>query len=267
MLNIGVIGCSGKMGRAIMAETINNPKCNLAAGFIREGSNFEGFDLGELAGKYEINIKASTNLEDVIKASDAIINFSTPTLSLEVAGLCAEMQKTLIDGTTGFSEDEKKEFKSYSTNTQIVWSSNMSIGVNLINCLVRQAAQILGNDYNAEIIEMHHKNKKDAPSGTALTLGETIANARKTSLTKVARMSREGIIGARSDDEIGFATLRGGSVIGDHEVLFAGDDDIIAISHRALNRNIFAKGAIFAALWANQKPAGYYSMEDILTME
>jgi 4-hydroxy-tetrahydrodipicolinate reductase len=170
----------------------------------------------------------------------------------------------LVCGTTGFSEAEKQQFASYSAKAVIIWSSNMSLGVNLLMNLVEKVAGILHDDFDVEIVEMHHKNKVDAPSGTALSLGAAVAKGRGVDLQAVGKSTRSGKEAKREKGEIGFASLRGGDVIGDHSVIFAGDGERIELTHKASNRDIFAKGAIRAAIWGSAKQPGFYSMRDVL---
>ena len=183
---------------------------------------------------------------------------------MEIAKKCAEQKKVLVCGTTGFSENEKQQFASHAKDTVIIWSSNMSLGVNLLMNLTEKVAGILHEDFDVEIVEMHHKNKVDAPSGTSLSLGAAVAQGRHIELQKNAVMARVGKDAKRNKGEIGFATLRGGDVIGDHTVIFAGDGERIELTHKASSRDIFAKGAIRAAIWGTAKQPGFYSMRDVL---
>ena len=264
-MDIGLLGTTGRMGRSIITEIINDEYFKLKSGYVRDDSNFSDFDLGEIAGKYPINIKATSNLQDVISSVDAVIDFSSPSLSIKALKLAASYQKIFISGTTGYSEAEFLEFNKLAKTTRTVWSSNMSIGINLLNHLIEQTTKMLNDDYDTEVLEMHHRNKKDSPSGTALTLGKTIADAKNLNFNEIAVRSREGISEkSRGQNEIGFATLRGGSVIGDHSVIFASDNDTITLSHHAQNRNIFAKGALAAAKWAESQENGLYSMRDVI---
>jgi 4-hydroxy-tetrahydrodipicolinate reductase len=206
----------------------------------------------------------TSDINQFVQSCDAIIDFSAPALSLEMAAKCAEFKKVLVCGTTGFSEGEKQKFASYAKDTPIIWSSNMSLGVNLLMNLAEKVAGILRDDFDVEIVEMHHRNKVDAPSGTALSLGAAVAKGRGVDLEKVGTTTRSGKEAKRIKGEIGFATLRGGDVIGDHSVVFAGDGERIELTHKASNRDIFAKGAVRAAIWGSAKQPGFYSMRDVL---
>lgn len=260
-MKIGVTGINGRMGRTIASLVYQNQFVELSAALSRKNS---GDDVGEFLGFGKIGIKATDNLDQFIKDCDAVIDFSSPTLSLEVAKKCAEHKKVLVCGTTGFSEIEKQEFAANSKDTPIIWSSNMSLGVNLLMNLAEKVASVLHDDFDVEIVEMHHKNKIDAPSGTALSLGAAVAKGRNVDLQKNAIMARFGKDAKRNQGEIGFATLRGGDVIGDHTVIFAGDGERVELTHKASNRDVFAKGAIRAAIWGSIKEPGFYSMRDVL---
>ncbi len=261
-MKIGVTGINGRMGRTIASLVLQDPIAELSSAFSRKAN---GEDIGEFLGFDKTNVKTTADLDLFIQNCDAVIDFSSPALSLEVAKKCAENKKVLVCGTTGFSEKEKKEFAANAQNTVIIWSSNMSLGVNLLMNLAEKVASILHDDFDIEIVEMHHKNKVDAPSGTALSLGAAVAKGRSIELEKHAVMARVGKDAKRNKSEIGFATLRGGDVIGDHTVVFAGDGERVELTHKASNRDIFAKGAIRAAIWGSAKEPGFYSMRDVLS--
>ena len=212
----------------------------------------------------KIDTIITNNLEDCFEKSDVIIDFSSPELTLLCAKLASVYGKTLVSGTTGFTLEQKQKLRDYSSDAVIIWSSNMSIGVNLLLTLSEKVANILHDDYDIEILEAHHRNKVDAPSGTALCLGEAVAKGRGLDFGKVLRRTRDGIIGKRNKEEIGFASLRGGDVIGDHSVIFCGDGERVELTHKASNRIIYAKGAIRAAIWSKDQKNGFYSMRDVL---
>lgn len=262
-MKIGIAGCTGRMGRQLITEVLASTEHQLTAGTDQKSSPHIGDDLATLAGLPAINISVSPNTE-CFKQCDAIIDFTSPSHTLELARLCSEHHINHIIGTTGLTDTEQAELEAYAKNTTIIHATNMSIGVNLLNSLTEKVASILDDSYDIEIIEMHHNKKVDAPSGTALTLGEYAAKGRKVSLDNVACKSRDGNTGTRPQGEIGFATLRGGDVVGDHTVIFATEGERIELTHKANSRNIFAKGALRACSWAkNQKP-GLYSMQDVL---
>lgn len=263
-MKIGITGITGRMGRTIASLVLQDSVVELSSALVRKGQGHENDDLGEFLGFEPNGGKMISDLDQFLQSCDAIIDFSAPALSLEIAAKCAEHKKVLICGTTGFSESEKQQFAANASQTVIVWSSNMSLGVNLLMNLAEKVASILHDDFDVEIVEMHHKNKVDAPSGTALSLGAAVAQGRNIDLQKSAVMARVGKDAKRNKSEIGFATLRGGDVIGDHTVIFAGDGERIELTHKASNRHIFAKGAIRAAIWGSAKTPGFYSMRDVL---
>jgi 4-hydroxy-tetrahydrodipicolinate reductase len=263
-MKIGVTGIAGRMGRTIATLVLQDSISELKSGLVRAGSGSENIDLGELLGFEKSGNKTTSNIDEFINSCDAIIDFSSPALSLEMAARCAVAKKVLVCGTTGFSDEEKKQFSSFAQDTVIIWSSNMSLGVNLLMNLVEKVAGILHDDFDIEIVEMHHRNKVDAPSGTALSLGAAAAIGRNVEIAKVGKTTRSGKEAKREKGEISFAALRGGDVIGDHSVIFAGDGERLELTHKASNRDIFAKGAIRAAIWGSAQKAGFYSMRDVL---
>ena len=265
-MKIAVTGIGGKMGRVIGSLVIKNEIAELSSGLVRSSSGLEGLDLGEFLGFDKNNILITANIDEFVKSCDAVIDFSSPSLSLEIAEKCAKYKKTLVCGTTGFLEEEKQKFSNFANETVIIWSANMALGVNLLMNLVQKVAEILHDDFDVEILEMHHNKKIDAPSGTALSLGSAVAKGRGIELKQNAIMARVGKEEKRQKGEIGFATLRGGDVIGDHTVIFAGEGERIELAHKASNRDIFAKGAIRACIWGSAKKAGFYSMRDVLAM-
>jgi 4-hydroxy-tetrahydrodipicolinate reductase len=264
-MKIGIIGINGKMGQSVAKATITNDLTDISAGLVRLGSDLTGTDIGTIIGGGNLGIIASDNLEELVKNSDIVIDFSNPDLTLQTANLVAKHHKILVSGTTGFDAEQKQKLIDYGAKCPIIWSSNMSIGINLLMNLSQQVAKTLHSDFDIEILEMHHKNKVDAPSGTALALGEAVAKGRNLDFGKVCRKTREGIIGKRTENEIGFCSLRGGDVIGDHSVIFAGTGERIELTHKASNRDIYATGAIRAAIWAEGKGNGFYTMQDVLS--
>lgn len=264
-LKIIVIGASGRMGLTNIKRIIATKGVVLHAAIEKQGTSTIGQDAGTMAGLPPIGIMVSDDINKAIKNADAIIDFTVPTVSLFLAKLAAKNSLIHIIGTTGFSKDEENQLtEAAKQGAIIVKSGNMSLGINILASLVAKTAKILGDDFDIEIIEMHHNKKIDAPSGTALLLGEAAANARNIDLEKMAVKARDGIIGERETGTIGFATLRGGSVIGEHSVIFAGGSEIIELSHKAQDRGLFADGAIRAALWAKGKKNDIYSMNDVL---
>ncbi len=206
-------------------------------------------------------------LADVIADADAVIDFTLKDATLDVAKLCAANKKPLVIGTTGHEDDERAQITSLQSEIPIVWASNFSTGVNTLFWLTRKAAEILGPDFDLEVVEMHHRHKVDAPSGTARTLGEILCDVRDKSYNDDIRHGREGMVGARTSEEIGMHSLRGGSVVGDHTVVYAGDGARVELSHKAASRDTFANGALRAAVWAVGKSPGLYDMQNVLGLE
>jgi len=265
-IRMGVIGCGGRMGRMLVAEIAAAEGCKLAGGTARTGSAHVGADLGELAGIGRIGLVAGNAPGKLIGDSDVVIEFSTPAASASHAALAAEQGTPMVIGTTGLSAAESTTLREAAKDIPIVWAANTSLGINLLLGLVEQVAARLGPDWDIEILEMHHRGKVDAPSGTALALGRAAAAGRGTSLDAVALRGRDGITGARPSGAIGFASLRGGDAVGDHHVIFSGAGERLELSHRATNRAIYAKGAVRAARWLIGKPAGIYGMKEVLEL-
>ncbi|WP_020590492.1 4-hydroxy-tetrahydrodipicolinate reductase [Kiloniella laminariae] len=264
---IGIVGCAGRMGR-MLTEVINRAEgCSVSGGTELPGSPNLGKDLGELAGIGALGVVVGDSAKKLFETSDVVIDFTVPAATLSHAKLAAETGCALVVGTTGMTAEQVSELEQSATRAPIVFARNMSLGVNLLMTLVQQVAAALDEDYDIEIVEMHHRHKVDAPSGTALVLGEAAAAGRGVALDKVADKVRDGIVGARKRGDIGFATLRGGDVVGDHSVIFAADGERIELGHRASNREVFARGAVKAARWLKDKPAGFYDMQDVLGLK
>ena len=261
---IGVIGCGGRMGRMLIADIVASEGCGLSGGLARSGSASLGQDLGELAGIGRIGLAAAADARQLLRDSDVAIDFTTPEATATHAALAAELGRPIVIGTTGLSGDQETVIRRAAERVPVVWAANTSLGINLLLGLVAQVAERLGPDWDIEIMEMHHKGKVDAPSGTALALGRAAAQARRVSLDEVAVRGRDGITGPRPPGAIGFAALRGGDAVGDHHVIFAGAGERLELTHRATNRAIYAKGAVRAALWLKDRPAGLYGMKDVL---
>jgi len=263
-IRMGVIGCGGRMGRMLIAEIAAGDGCVLSGGTVATGSASLDGDLGELAGIGRIGIAAGSAPGELMRASDVVIEFSVAAATASHATLAAELGTPLVIGTTGLSAAETAAVHAAARRIPIVWAANTSLGINLLLGLVEQVAARLGAEWDIEIMEMHHRGKADAPSGTALALGRAAASARGVSLDAVAQRGRDGITGARRRGDIGFASLRGGDAVGDHHVIFAGAGESLELSHRATNRAIYAKGAVRAARWVVDQPPGLYSMKDVL---
>ena len=264
-MNIVVTGAAGRMGRTLIATISATPGAVLSAALEREGSEFIGMDSGVLAGLQPNGIAVTTDAVAAIATADAIVDFTSPDASVGFSVLAAQSRAAHIIGTTGLQPAHLEALKAAARHTVVMQSGNMSLGVNLLAVLVEQAAKSLAaSSWDIEISEMHHKHKVDAPSGTALLLGEAAATGRGVALSDQSVRVRDGHTGARVDGTIGFAALRGGSVVGEHAVLFAGEGETIELSHRAIDRSIFARGAVHAALWGQGKKPGFYSMRDVL---
>lgn len=261
-MKIAIAGCSGRMGVALIKSILGMQGVSLAAGSVRAGSGLIGQEIGSLAGIKTPGVKLTASSDELFAAADAVIDFTTPEHSLQLVALAAQHKKIHICGTTGLNAAQKQALAAAGKSARIVWSANMSVGVNLLIGLVEKAAAILpANEYDIEIDEMHHKHKLDSPSGTALLLGDAAAKGREIKLADVRADVRAG---ARKQGDIGFSVRRGGEVIGDHTVLFAGMGDRIELTHKSQSRDIYAAGAIRAALWAKDKQPGFYSMQDVL---
>ncbi len=263
-LKIGVMGAGGRMGQALVREIAATPGARLIGGTERPGSPLLGRDPGELAGSGATGIRLVEDALTLFADADAIIDFTTPEACLTHAALAAQAQTSYIVGTTGLGPEHFAALQKAAQHIAVVQSFNMALGVNLIAGMVRQLAASLGEDFDIEIVEMHHRMKVDAPSGTAILLGEAAAAGRGVKLDAVAARGRDGITGARKRGDIGFAALRGGNVVGDHSVIFAADNERIELTHKAGDRSIFTRGAVRAALWSHGRPNGLYHMADVL---
>lgn len=258
------MGAAGRMGQAITRVVHEMADCSISGGTEPEGSEMIGEDLGELAGVGKLGIPITTDALELFTRSEGVIDFTTPDATVEHAGLAAQARIVHVIGTTGLAPHHEDAILAASRHAVVVKSGNMSLGVNLLAAVVRKAAESLGPDYDIEIVEMHHRLKVDAPSGTALMLGKAAADGRHIGLDEHSVRVRDGHTGVRKRGDIGFATLRGGDVIGDHSVVFAGPSERIELTHRAGNRELFARGAVQAALWGKGKPPALYSMQDVL---
>lgn len=267
MRRIAVIGAAGRMGKTLIEAVSQTPGAQLTATIERPESSLVGADAGELAGIGRNGIKVRGSLREVLDDFDVLIDFTHPTTTLVNLALCRAAGKALVIGTTGFSDDEKRLLLDAGQDVPIVFAPNFSVGVNLCLKLLDMAARVMGDDADIEIIEAHHRHKVDAPSGTALRMGEVVADALGRDLSKVAVYGREGQTGARERDTIGFATVRAGDVVGDHTVLFATEGERVEITHKASSRMTFAKGAVRSALWLDARAPGLYDMQDVLSLK
>jgi len=259
-----VVGAAGRMGRMLIKTIDETPGCVLTGALERPTSGCVGQDAGLIAGVGDLGVLVTGDADAAISEADVLIDFTTPETSLALAAIAAQHQTVHVVGTTGFSDEELAALKKFGEETVIIQSGNMSLGLNVMAALVRKVAQVLGEDFDIEILEMHHRQKVDAPSGTALLLGQAAAEGREIDLAANSVRSRDGHTGARHPGDIGFATLRGGSVVGEHSVIFAGTQERIVLQHIAEERGLFARGAVRAAIWGKGQAAGFYSMADVL---
>ncbi len=264
-MKLVVVGAAGRMGQTLIRLIHSIEGVRLHAAVERVGSPFVGKDAGEIAGLGPTGVIIGDDPLNAFLDAEGVLDFTSPAATVEFSGLAAQARIVHVIGTTGCSADDNAGIAAAARHARIVKSGNMSLGVNLLSVLAEQAARALDPaDWDIEILEMHHKHKVDAPSGTALLFGEAAAKGRGIDLASKSVRVRDGHTGAREAGTIGFATLRGGSVIGEHSVLFAGEGEIVTLSHSAADRSIFARGAIKAALWARDKKPGLYSMLDVL---
>ena len=263
-LRLVVTGAAGRMGRMLVQAIHAAPGVTLSGALEIKGSIALGQDAGLLAGCGKMNVPITDDAANAFRHADGVLDFTVPAASVALVALAAQARIIHVMGTTGLSAADLEKVKEAGRHTAVVQSGNMSLGVNLLAALVRRVAQSLGPEFDIEITEMHHRAKIDAPSGTALLLGAAAAAGRGVDLAAHSARGRDGVTGARRDGDIGFASLRGGSVIGEHAVIFAGGGERIELHHKAEDRSLFANGAIRAALWARGKAPGLYSMADVL---
>lgn len=263
MLKVVIAGSSGRMGHALLEGVFADAELKLHAALEHNASPAIGRDAGELTGA-PCGIKVSADLVTAVSGADVLVDFTRPEASMEYLAACRNSGTKLVIGTTGFSAEQKLAIQEASKDIAIVFAPNMSVGVTLLINLVQAAAKVLSEGYDIEIIEAHHRHKVDAPSGTALRLGEAAAAALGRDLSKCAVYGREGVTGERDPSTIGFATVRGGDVVGDHTVLFAGIGERVELTHKASSRATFALGALRAAKFLATKPSGLYDMQDVL---
>lgn len=264
MTKVIIAGAAGRMGRRIGAMVAQNSNLELIGGFEQPSSPFVGQDIGEVGGYGTQGVKIAAGLESIIDQGDVVIDFTFHAATLEFAEICEKHKTNMVIGTTGLSQDHLDELRQRANNIAIVQSANMAVGVNVMFKVAKKLASILGDDYDMEIVEAHHNQKKDAPSGTALRLGEMLAEGVGRDLTKVGVYERNGIIGERSKSEIGIQTIRGGDIVGEHTIYYCGPGERIELTHRAHNRDNFARGAAEAAAWLSGKSAGMFTMFDVL---
>ncbi len=263
-MKIAVLGAAGRMGQALIRAVAATPGCVIAGGLEAKGSPAVGRDLGEVAGLGSLGIAITDDPLRLFASVDGVLDFTLPAATVAFAALAAQARIVHVIGTTGLNDDDLAKLDAAAQHATIIKAGNMSQGVNLLAGLTTRAAQVLDADFDIEIVEMHHRHKRDAPSGTSLMLGEAAARGRGVSLKDKAVRGRDGDIGPRREGDIGFAAMRGGDVVGEHRVIFAGEGERIELVHIATDRGIFARGAVRAALWGRGKGPGLYSMADVL---
>ncbi len=264
MTRIAIMGAAGRMGKMLVQAAHANDSVTLGAAIVSPTSSLVGADAGELSGIGTIGVALKPNIADAANDFDVLVDFTKPTLTLQNLAACETLGKGIVVGTTGFNDAELAQLHGYVKKLPIVFAPNMSVGINLLLEILHRTASVLNDGYDVEIIETHHRHKVDSPSGTALRLGEVVADALGRDLKKCAVYGREGMVGPRNPQDIGFETIRAGDVVGDHTVMFATEGERIEITHKASSRMTFAKGAVRACGWLQGKSAGLYDMQDVL---
>ncbi|MEI7795153.1 MAG: 4-hydroxy-tetrahydrodipicolinate reductase [Methylococcaceae bacterium] len=266
MIRIAVVGATGRMGLCLMKVAFLHDKTQLTVAIARAGNDAIGKNAGMLAGIDTIDVNVGDDLSDKINDFDVLIDFTRPEISMEYIEICRQAGKKIVIGTTGYSEIQKAEITRAAKDVPIVLAPNMSVGVNLSLKLLEMTAKVMGDYTDIEIIEVHHRHKVDAPSGTALRMGEVIAKTLGRDLETCAIYGREGYTGERNQRTIGFSTIRAGDIVGEHTVMFADDGERLEITHKATSRMTFANGAIRAAIWLNTKDLGLFNMQNVLEL-
>ena len=263
-MKVAIVGAAGRMGGRLIQAVVAADGLELVGATERPGHPRIGTDAGLLAAVGELGVKISDNLEATMAEADVLIDFTFPEVTLKNLEICARLGKKIVTGSTGFTPEQRQQVEEFAKKVPVVMAPNMSVGVNACFKLLKEAAKILGDDFDVEIVELHHNKKKDSPSGTAVRMGEVVAEALGRDYNKVANYHREGMCGERTHDEIGMQTVRGGDIVGEHTVYFIGMGERIEISHRAMSRDMFARGAVRACQWLEDKKEGLYDMQDVL---
>ncbi len=267
MIKVIVAGAAGRMGCRLVSLIKDSTALTLAGAVEGKGHHAIGEDAGETAGCGRVSVPITDDLSALLDRAEVVVDFSAPEATLDHLRIVAQHKRAMVIGTTGFSASELEELKSLARQVPCVCSPNMSVGVNLIYKVISEMAKTLGDDYDIEVIEAHHRLKKDAPSGTALKIAEVLAKAVSRDLNQVAVYARKGLIGERKKKEIGIQTIRAGDIVGDHTILFGGMGERIEVTHRASSRDTFAIGALRAARWVVRQPPGLYDMMDVLSLK
>lgn len=266
MMRVAVIGAAGRMGKQLIEAVHQTEGLVVSAAIDRPDSSLIGADAGELAGIGKLGVPLVGKIESVVSDFDVLIDFTTPETTVNNLAVCVEHDKKIVIGTTGFDDSGLAAIDRAAERIAVIFAANFSVGVNLCLKLLAQAAEVLNEGYDIEVIEGHHRHKVDAPSGTALRMGQVVADTLGRDLKSCAVYGREGITGARDPDTIGFATVRAGDIVGDHTVLFGTEGERVEITHKASSRMTFAKGAARACLWIQQKESGLFDMQDVLNL-
>jgi len=267
MIKIAVSGAAGRMGGRVITAVKEDTELELCGGLERPGHPYIGMDAGLSAGCGALGVAITDNLNELVKGCDVLIDFSAPVVSLKNLEVCGLNGKAMVIGSTGFTPEEMSLARELARNIPVVLAPNMSVGVNAVFKILKDAAKILGDDFDVEIVEAHHRMKKDSPSGTAIRMGEVVAEALGRDYGKVANYHRQGICGERTKEEIGMQTIRGGDIVGEHTVYFIGMGERIEITHRAHTRDMFSRGAARAAKWVAGRKPGLYDMQDVLGLK
>lgn len=267
MLRIAVVGANGRMGRELITAISQNYNCQLTVAVVHPDSQLQGQDVGSYLGLGTLGVAFSHDLNAYGNDFDVLIDFTSPEYSLQNLAFCQSQGKKLVLGTTGFSSSQKQQIAQVAKSIPVVFASNFSIGMNLVFKLLEKASAVMGADSDIEIIEAHHNRKVDAPSGTALAMGEHIAKSLHKNLEDIAVFERHGMVGERKDGEIGFATIRAGNIVGEHSAWFVTAGERVEISHKATSRSTFAQGAVRSALWLADQPQGLYDMTNVLGLD
>jgi 4-hydroxy-tetrahydrodipicolinate reductase len=267
IMNVAIVGAAGRMGGRLIQSVLEAEGLKLTGAVERSGHSQIGMDAGLAAGVGELGVKIVDDLATALAAADVLIDFTFPEVTLANLDVCVGMNKMLVSGSTGFTPEQKKIVEEQARQIPVVLAPNMSVGVNACFKLLKEAAAILGDDFDVEVVELHHNKKKDSPSGTAVRMGEVVAEALGRDYNQVANYHREGMCGERTREEIGMQTVRGGDIVGEHTVYFIGMGERIEISHRAMSRDMFARGAVRACSWLRDKAPGLYDMQDVLGLK
>ncbi len=267
MIKVAVCGAAGRMGQRIINSVIEAEGVQLSGALERPGHPQSGQDVGLVAGCGALGVNISDDLNFVVSGCDVLIDFTSPKVSLKNLEVCALKRKAIVIGSTGFTTEERALAAELAKDIPAVLAPNMSVGVNVCFKVLKDVAKALGDDFDVEIVELHHNKKRDSPSGTAVRMGEVVAGALGRDYNQVANYHREGICGERTKEEIGMQTVRGGDIIGEHTVYFIGQGERIEISHRAMTRDMFSRGSVRAARWVTSQKPGLYDMQDVLGLK